>query len=156
MSRQPTRKTPAIRVLIENRRARHDYQLLDTFEAGVSLLGSEVKSIRQGNANLAEAYIRLGDDGAWLVGCHISPYREANRENHEPRRNRRLLLHSHELAKLDRGTKQKGMTIVPVKLYLNGSRIKLEISLARGKQHQDRRQDLKERDAKREMERARR
>lgn len=156
MTRQPPRGAPTVRVLIENRRVRHDYQLLDTFEAGVSLLGSEVKSIRMGNATLSEAYIRLGDDGAWLVGCHVSPYREANRENHEPTRPRRLLLHRHELLKLRRGMQQRGMTVVPVKLYLKGSRIKLEIALARGKQHQDRRQDLKERDAKREMERARR
>lgn len=143
-------------MLIENRKVRHDYQLHDTFEAGVSLLGSEVKSIRMGNATLGEAYVRLRDDGAWLVGCYIAPYREANRENHEPTRQRRLLLHGHELAKLDRGIRQRGMTVVPVKLYLRGSRIKLEIALARGKQHHDRRQDLKARDAKREMERARR
>ena len=145
-----------MRVLIDNRRVRHDFQLIDTFEAGVALLGSEVKSIRLGNATLGEAYVRIGDDGAWLVGCYIAPYVEANRENHEPTRQRRLLLHRHELLKLERGIRQKGMTVVPVKLYLKGSRIKLEIALARGKQHQDRRQDLKERDARREMDRARR
>ena len=147
---------PPIRVLIDNRRVRHEYTLHDTFEAGLVLLGSEVKSLRQGNGNLSEAYVRIEGDGAWLVGCHISPYAEANRENHDPPRRRRLLLHRHELLKLDRGVKQKGMTIVPVKLYLKGSRIKLEIALAKGKQHQDRRQDLKARDARRDMERARR
>ena len=156
MARPSSSAAPSIRVLIENRRARHDYQLLDIFEAGVALLGSEVKSIRMGNANLAEAYVRLSDDGAWLVGCYVAPYTEAHRENHEPRRPRRLLLHGSELLKLNRGVRQRSMTVVPVKLYLKGSRIKLEIALARGKQHQDRRQDLKERDAKREMERARR
>ncbi len=147
---------PPIRVLIDHRRVRHDFQLLDTFEAGLSLLGPEVKSIRMGQANLSEAYVRLSADGAWLVGCYVAPYAEANRENHEPTRNRRLLLQRHELQKLDRGVRQKGMTVVPVRMYLKGSKIKLEIALARGKQHQDRRQDLKERDAKREIARARR
>lgn len=156
MARPTQASGPAVRMLIENRRARHDYQLLEVFEAGISLLGSEVKSIRMGNATLGEAYVRLGDDGAHLVGCYVAPYTEANRENHEPRRPRRLLLHGHELLKLDRGVRQRGMTVVPTKLYLKGSRIKLEVALARGKQHQDRRQDLKERDAKREIERARR
>lgn len=149
-------RTPALRVLIDNRRIRHEYTLHDTFEAGVSLLGSEVKSLRLGNGNLAEAYVRIERGSAWLVGCHISPYTEANRENHEPRRKRRLLLHRHEILKLDRGVKQKGMTVVPVKLYIKGSRIKLEIALAKGKQHHDRRQDLKARDAQRDIERARR
>ena len=156
MARAPNSSAPTVRVLIDNRRVRHDYQLLDTFEAGLSLQGPEVKSIRMGNANLAEAYVRLGDDGAWLVGCYVAPYAEANRELQEPARPRRLLLHHHELHKLDRGIRQRGMTVVPVKLYLKGSRIKLEIALARGKQQHDRRHDLKERDAKREMERARR
>ncbi len=147
---------PPTRVLVDNRRARFEYHLLETFEAGVSLLGSEVKSLRQGQGNLAEAWVRIGADGAWLVGCHISPYAEANRENHEPLRERRLLLHHHELAKLQRGVTQKGMTVIPVKLYIKGSRIKLEIALARGKQLRDKRQTVKERDARREMDRARR
>ncbi|MBX2798738.1 MAG: SsrA-binding protein SmpB [Myxococcales bacterium] len=152
MSRDATH----LRVLIDNRRVRHDYRLLESFEAGISLLGSEVKSLRLGQGNLSEAYVRIGRDGAWLVGCNIPAYTEANRENHEPTRQRRLLLHRHEILKLDRSVRQKGMTVVPVKLYLKGARIKLEVALAKGKQHQDRRQDLKERDARREMQRARR
>ncbi|MEZ4241874.1 MAG: SsrA-binding protein SmpB [Myxococcota bacterium] len=158
MSRQPARtdRPPTVRVLIENRRVRHEYTLEDTFEAGVALLGSEVKSLRAGNANLAEAWIRLDRDGATLVGSHISPYAEANRQNHEPLRERRLLLHSHELLKLERGVRQKGMTVVPVRLYLKGSRVKLEIALARGKKLHDKRESLKERDARREMDRSRR
>lgn len=144
------------RVLTDNRRVRHEYLLEDSFEAGLVLLGSEVKSLRAGNANLGEAWIRLDPDGATLVGCHIAPYFEANRMNHEPLRERRLLLHAHELLKLQRGVRQRGYTIVPVKLYLKGARIKLEIALAKGKQLHDKRQALKQRDAKREMERARR
>ncbi len=141
----------AVRVLVENRRARHEYHLEELFEAGLALLGSEVKSLRAGQANLAEAWVRLAPDGAWLMGAHIAPYVEANRQNHEPLRPRRLLLHASELAKLERGTKREGMTIVPVRLYLKGSRVKLEIALAKGKKLHDKREAIKERDAKREM-----
>lgn len=144
------------RVLSDNRRVRHEYTLEETFEAGLSLLGSEVKSLRAGNANLSEAWIRLDPDGAMLVGCHIAPYTEANRMNHEPVRARRLLLNKHELLKLKRGVRQRGNTIVPVKVYLKGSRIKLEIALAKGKKLHDKRESLKQRDAQREMDRARR
>lgn len=155
MSSHPA-AAPPVRTLVENRRVRFEYELLDTFEAGLVLLGSEVKSLRQGNATLAEAWVALEDDGAWLVGCHIAPYVEANRQNHEPLRKRKLLLHATELAKLARGVRQKGMTVMPVRLYLKGSRVKLEIALARGKKLHDKRQTLKERDARREMERGRR
>jgi len=130
--------------------------LEESFEAGISLLGSEVKSLRQGNAQLAEAWIRVAPDGAWLVGAHISHYVEANRQNHEPVRDRKLLLHRHELLKLHRAVRLRGMTVVPVKLYLKGSRIKLEIATARGKKLHDKRETLKQRDAQREMARARR
>lgn len=147
--------TPPIRVLIDNRRARHEYELLDTFEAGVSLLGSEVKSLRGGLGNLQEAFVQLKDDGAWLLGLHISPYAWATQEQHAASRPRRLLLHHHELAKMWKATRQKGMTVVPVKIYLKGSRIKVEVALARGKKLHDKRQSLKERDAKRDMERHR-
>lgn len=143
------------RVLIDNRRVRHEYELIETLEAGLSLLGSEVKSLRQGNANLAEAYVRLQPEGASLVGCYIAPYVEANRQNHEPTRPRRLLLHRHQLTKLERAVKQRGMTVVPVKMYLKNRRIKLEIALARGKRLHDKRSDLKARDARREIERQR-
>jgi SsrA-binding protein len=144
------------RVLIDNRRVRHEYILEESFEAGLVLLGSEVKSLRAGNANLNEAWIRLDRDGALLVGCHIAPYTEASRENHEPMRERRLLLHGHELLKLQKGIRLRGNTIVPVKLYLKGSRIKVEIALAKGKKLHDKRETLRQRDAQREMDRARR
>lgn len=148
-------KPPAVRVLVENRKARHDYELGDRFEAGLALVGSEVKSLRAGQANLREAYVTLKPDGAWLMGCHISHYKEANVQNHEPLRPRRLLLHLHELSKLRKATAEKGMTIVPTQLYLKGSRIKLEIAVGRGKKHHDKRQALKERDAQMEIRRSR-
>ncbi|MEQ1505452.1 MAG: SsrA-binding protein SmpB [Myxococcota bacterium] len=153
--------TPEVRILTDNRRVRHEYHLEETFEAGLALLGSEVKSLRMGNANLTEAWIRIDIRGglivgASLVGAHIAPYTEANRMNHEPMRDRRLLLHGHELVKLHKGVRQRGMTVVPVKLYLKGSRIKVEIALARGKKLHDKRETLKARDARREMDRARR
>lgn len=142
-----------IRDIVVNRKARHDYHLHDRFEAGLSLLGSEVKSLRGGRASLQEAYVRLDDRGAWLVGCHISPYDHANRNNHDPVRDRKLLLHRSELAKLRRATQQKGMTIVPVRLFFKGQWAKVEIALAKGKRLHDKRQTLKERTHKREMER---
>ncbi len=143
-----------IRVLIENRRARHEYTLETTFEAGISLLGSEVKSLRAGQANLQEAFVQIKDDGAWLLGLHISPYSHTTRDNHEPLRKRRLLLHAHELQKMEKAVKQKGMTLVPTRIYLKGSRIKVEVAIARGKKSHDKREAMKERDAKREMDRA--
>jgi len=144
-----------IRDIVVNRKARHEYFVEETFEAGLSLLGSEVKSLRAGRANLQEAYVRLDAGGAWLVGCHISPYTHANRNNHEPTRDRRLLLHRSELYKLRRGTQQKGMTIVPLRIYLQGSLFKVEIALAKGKKLHDKRHALKAKQAKREMDRGR-
>lgn len=146
----------AIRLLVDNRRIRHEYTLEETFEAGLSLLGPEVKSIRAGNANLAEAWVKVTEGAAWLVGAHVSPYLEASWTNPEPRRERQLLLHHHELLKLTRGIRQKGMTVVPVRMYVKGSRIKLEIALARGKKLHDKRETLRKRDADRELARARR
>ena len=145
-----------IRDLVVNRRARHDYLLTDHFEAGVALLGSEVKSLRSGQANLQESFVAVRAAGAFLVNCHISHYTEANRENHIVRRERQLLLHSHELSKLRKATTIKGMTVVPVRFYLKGSRIKLEIAIGQGKKHHDKRASLKEQQAKREMARIKR
>lgn len=142
--------------VVVNRRARHQYTVSDTFEAGISLLGSEVKSLRAGNANLVEAWVQIKHDGAWLHGCHIAHYPQANQFNHEPTRPRRLLLHGHELSKLQRGIQQKQMTVVPLRIYLKGSLFKVEIGLAKGKKLHDKRQTIKARDAKRDMDRARR
>jgi SsrA-binding protein len=114
-----------------------------------------VKSIRAGQANLQEAWVRLGPDGAWLVGCHIAPYEQANRHNHEPLRERRLLLRKSELQRLGRQTKQRGLTIVPLRIYLKGSYVKVEIALAKGKKVHDKRESVKAREARRDMDRGR-
>lgn len=135
---------PTERNLVTNRRASFDYFLEDHFEAGVALTGSEVKSLRAGKANLQDAWVRLEDGEAWLVGTHISPYEQANRFNHDPTRERRLLLHRHELTKLLRQVREKSRTIVPVRIYLKGSRIKVEIATATGKKNYDKREALRE------------
>ena len=137
--------------LVMNRRAKFDYFIHDRFEAGISLHGSEVKSVRAGKANLQEAHIRLLDSGAWLYGCHVSPYLQANRNNHDPLRPRQLLLKRPELNKLRRGLAEKGMTIVPLRLYLKGQLIKVEIALVKGKKLHDKRASMKQKEAKREM-----
>jgi SsrA-binding protein len=148
-------KAPAVRVLIDHRRARYEFHIHEVFEAGIALLGSEVKSLRAGQANLQEAWVSIDDRGAWLHGCHIAPYTEANRLNHEPLRKRQLLLHRHEIVKLGKGVHQGGLTIVPMKIYIKGSRIKVEIALAKGKKLHDKRQSVKKRDALREIARSR-
>lgn len=146
----------ATRTLVTNRRASHDFMLGDRFEAGLSLQGSEVKSIRAGKANLQEAYVKLTPAGATLVGCHVSPYAEANRNNHEPLRERPLLLNRTELAKLRKAVAERGRTVVPTRIYLKGSWVKVEIAIAQGKKRHDKRHAIKERDAQREMARHRR
>jgi len=142
-----------MRDLVTNRKARHDYVIEQKFEAGLVLLGSEVKSLRAGNANLQEAFVRVDGTEVWMVGCHISPYAQANRESHLPLRPRKLLLRKAEIAKLRRAVQQKGKSIVPLRLYINGSRIKVEIALGTGKKTYDKRRALKERDQKRDLER---
>lgn len=147
----PSDKTRT-RDLVVNRKARHDFEILDHFEAGIALQGSEVKSLRNGRANLQEAHVHLASDGnAWLIGCHISPYAEANRFNHDPLRQRQLLLSRNELLKLRRQTAERGMTIVPLRLYLKGSWVKVEIAVARGRKLHDKRQAMKEKEARSEM-----
>lgn len=145
--------TPPIRNLVTNRRASFDYFIEDTFEAGISLVGTEVKSIRAGRANLQEAYVRLDDNGAWLVGCHISPFEQANRFNHEPLRERQLLLNASELHKLRKAVSERGKTIIPTRLYLKGPRVKVEIAVATGKKNYDKRATLKEKAIRDEMRR---
>jgi SsrA-binding protein len=137
-----------------NRRARHDFSIDETFEAGIVLTGSEIKSIRARKVNLADAYARIERDEAWLVGAHIAPFEQANRHNHEPKRTRKLLLHRSQIDELLGRTKAKGQTIVPLRLYLTGKgRAKVELGLARGKQLHDRRRDIADRDARRDVER---
>ena len=135
-----------------NRRARHEYSIEDSIEAGIVLSGTEIKSIRAGKVNLTNAYARIERDEAWLVGAHIAPWAEGNRWNHEPLRVRKLLLHRSEIDELLGRTKSKGQTIVPLRLYINErGRAKLELGLARGKQLHDRRRDIADRDAKRDV-----
>ena len=135
-----------------NRRARHDYSIEDTFEAGIVLRGTEIKSVRAHKVSLADAYARIERDEAWLIGAHIAPFEQANRYNHEPKRVRKLLLHRSEIDELLGRTKAKGQTIVPLRLYLSGKgRAKLELGLAKGKNLFDRRRDIADRDAKRDV-----
>ena len=138
-----------------NRKARHDYSIEDTFEAGIVLVGTEIKSIRAGKVNLAESYARIEKGEAWLIGANIAPWSSTDvRFNHEPKRTRKLLLHMGEIDQLLGKTKSKGLTLVPLRLYITGrGKAKLEIGLARGKQLHDRRRDIAERDARRDLER---
>ena len=138
-----------------NRRARHEFTIEDTFEAGLVLTGTEIKSIRAGHVSLQEAYARIERGEAWLVGAHIAPFAGGNRLNHEAKRSRKLLLHRDEIDELLGKTKSKGLTIVPLRLFIDGrGHAKLEIGLGRGKQLHDRRRDIAERDARRDLDRA--
>jgi len=144
-----------IRTICSNRKARHDYRILDSMEAGLVLTGSEVKSLRAGHANLKESYARIDDGEVFLVGATIRPYEMAGRFNHEPTRKRKLLLNRSEIRKLERQVEQKGVTLVPLKLYFKGGKVKLEVGLAVGKRQHDKRASIAEREAKRDMDRAR-
>jgi SsrA-binding protein len=135
-----------------NRRARHQYTIDDTFEAGIALTGTEIKSIREHKVNLSDAYARIDRGEMWLFGAHIAPYEAGNRLNHEAKRTRKLLVHRAELTQLATKTKQKGQTMVPLRLYINPrGRAKVEIGLGRGKQLFDRRRDIAERDSRRDI-----
>lgn len=142
------------KTIAENRRARHDYQLLERVEAGVALTGTEVKSLRQGRATLAQSWAEIRDGEAWLHGVEIAVYDQGNRANHEPARARKLLLHRREIDSLYGKVREKGLTLVPTRLYFKDSRVKVELALARGKEQRDKRRDLAERDARRQIERA--
>jgi len=142
-----------IKVVATNRKAKFEYFLLERYEAGMVLKGSEIKSIRAGQISLAEAYIRVEDHEAWLVDAHIAPYEQASINNHEPRRPRKLLLHKKEIRKLWNEVRQKGVTIIPLKVYLKEGRAKVEISVAKGKRLYDKRQSIARRDSQREIER---
>jgi SsrA-binding protein len=143
-----------IKIVARNRKAKFEYQLFDTYEAGLELRGTEIKSIRAGQVSLAEAYVRTNGKQAWLVGAHIAPYDQASVFNHDPERERRLLLHKKEIKTLWDGVRIKGMTVVPTILYLKNGKAKVEIALAKGKRQYDKRQDIKKRDMDREINRA--
>jgi SsrA-binding protein len=142
-----------VKVVATNRKARHEYFLLESFEAGLELKGSEIKSIRSGQISLAEAYVRVDENQAWLVDAHVAPYEQSGRYNHDPLRPRRLLLHGSEIRELWNAVRQKGVTIVPTRVYLKNGRAKLEIAIGKGKKLYDKRAAIAERDAKREIER---
>ena len=143
-----------IKIIATNRKARHQYQFHDTYEAGLVLKGSEIKSIRASQVSLQEGFVVVEDGEAWLVNVHIAPYDPASRQNHEPRRKRKLLLHRREIERLQSRAQEKGFTIVPTRLYLKDGRAKVEIALARGKKLYDKRQAIAKRDSKRQVERA--
>ena len=142
------------KTIAENRRARHDYQLLERVEAGLVLTGTEVKSLRDGRVTLAHAFADIRDGEAWLHGVEIATYDHGNRANHEPTRPRKLLLHRREIDSLYGMVREKGLTIVPTRLYFKNGRAKIELAVARGKEQRDKRRDVAERDARRQMERA--
>jgi SsrA-binding protein len=142
------------KIVVDNRRARHDYHLLDRVEAGLVLTGTEVKSLREGRARLAQAFAEVRDGEAWLIGSHIDEYAGGNIQNHEPGRDRKLLMRRGEIDSLAGKVREKGLTLVPTKLYFKDGRAKVELALARGKELRDKRRDIARRDAEREMERA--
>ena len=146
--------TSGIKVIATNKRATFDFQILEKFEAGLALTGTEIKSIRANQVNLRRSYVQARQDELWLVEAHISPYIHGSRENHDPTRPRKLLLHRREINKIMEQLQQKSLTVIPTRLYLKDGRAKLEIALARGKQKHDKRQDIAKRDDERRMERA--
>jgi SsrA-binding protein len=141
--------------IASNRRARHDYHIEETYEAGISLVGSEVKSLRAGKASLQDAYAMVRGEEIFLVGAHIPPYPQASIQNHEPTRSRKLLLHRAEIRRLIGKTAQKGLTLIPLRLYFKENRVKVELALARGKRAYDKREAIVKREAEREMDRRR-
>lgn len=148
------KESSAVKIATENRKARHDYFIHEVFETGMALTGTEVKSLRAGKANLKDSYAQIKDGEIWLLNMHISPYNEGNRFNHEPLRSRKLLMHKSEIVRLFSKTREKGYTLVPLKVYFKRGRAKLELGLASGKKNYDKRQDLAQRAAKREVDRA--
>jgi len=152
--RRPAADKPEERVVVENRKARHDYEILDTLECGIALVGSEVKSLRSGRMSLDEAYGRVDGGELWLVGCDIPEYEKANQLNHKPKRPRKLLLHRRELRTFAGHAFQKGLTLVPLKMYFKNGRVKLLLGVGRGRKAHDKRQKLKAASARREIETA--
>jgi SsrA-binding protein len=145
---------PHIKIVCQNKKARHDYHIIEVIEAGMVLVGTEVKSLREGRANLKDSYARVRDGELYLVQAHISPYSHASYDNHDPERVRKLLVHRRELKRLTGKTQEKGLTLVPLKIYFKDGKAKIELALASGKKSYDKRETLKRQTQKREMERA--
>jgi len=139
--------------IAQNKKARHDYEILETFEAGLVLHGTEVKSLREGRANLKDSYAAMHNEEVWLYGVHISPYSHGNINNHAPERDRKLLLHRKEIRKLIGKTKETGLTLVPLQLYFNKGKVKVQLALARGKKEYDKREAIAKRESDRELKR---
>ncbi|MEV6069230.1 SsrA-binding protein SmpB [Nocardia sp. NPDC052001] len=139
------------KVIASNRKARHNYAIIDTYEAGIALVGTEVKSLREGKASLVDAYATIDDGEVWLRGLHVPEFSHGSWTNHAPRRTRKLLLHRREIDKLVGKTKESSLTLVPLSMYFSDGKVKVELALARGKQDYDKRQDLAKRDAEREV-----
>ena len=149
-----TKPAPDTELIALNKRARHDYEVLETFEAGLVLRGTEVKSLRNGKANLVDAYGVVKDGELWLLNLHIAPYEQGTAWNHEPTRTRKLLLHASEIRRLIGAVERKGLTVIPLEMRFRGGRAKVVLALGRGKKLHDKRADLKEKDAKRDVARA--
>ena len=152
MAKRPKRKLSSGDV-VTNRRARHKFELLDTYECGIELLGTEVKALREGNAQLGDAYAVIEGGEVWLRNAYIPPYAPAADQNHDPERPRKLLLHRYEIERLVGRSQRRGLTLIPTRIYFKGPRAKVELALARGKEQRDRRREIRDRDQQREMER---
>jgi SsrA-binding protein len=150
MTAEKTEREKAQRVVADNRKAFHDYHVLDTWEAGIVLLGTEIKAIREGRVNLRDSYARLENGEIWLLNVHISPYSHTGYAHHDERRQRKLLLHKHEIVKLAGKVQEKGLTLVPLQLHFKGGRLKVVLGLAKGKQAHDKRETIRRREVDRE------
>lgn len=146
-------KAPEERNITVNRKARHEYHILQIFEAGIVLVGTEVKALREGKANLVDSYATIKNSEVWLIGAHISEYKQGNINNHNPTRDRKLLLNKSEIRKLIGKTKEKGLTLIPLRMYFKNGRVKVELALAKGKKSYDKRETIAKRDFQREQER---
>lgn len=154
VAKTPVKPKPAEATITVNRKAGHDYELLDRYEAGIALTGTEIKSVREGRVNLRDAYARVQNGEMLLLGCHIAPYQAGSYQNHEPTRARKLLLHKDEIRRLQQMTEQKGLTVVPTRMYYRRGMAKVELAVARGKKAYDKRHSEAERDANRQIARA--
>lgn len=154
MNKPGEEKKPERRVVAQNRKARHEYHILETWEAGIALQGTEVKSLRDGRANLTDAFARVDGGEVWLYNVHISPYEQGNRFNHDPLRPRKLLLHRNQIRKMIGQVETTGLTLIPLDIHFTGGLAKVNLALVRGKKLHDKREDVRRRDAEREMQRA--
>jgi SsrA-binding protein len=155
MAQKKNRDPDGIKIVCQNKKARHDFEIVETVEAGMVLQGTEVKSLREGRANLKDSYAKIKGEEIWLYDVHISPYPHASYNNHEPERTRKLLLHKREIRRLMGKTQEKGLTLVPLKIYFRKGKAKVELALARGKKAYDKRERIKKKEEAREMDRLR-